>query len=73
MRCWGSNPAAGEESGNVPLMLEKAAAIYDRDVDRITDSMAELINPVLMVIVGAMVMILVIAVYLPYIKIGQII
>lgn len=64
---------AGEKSSKVPHMMEKTAAIYDRDVDTITDNMAELINPILLVVVGCMVCVLVIAIYLPYIKIGQVI
>ena len=64
---------AGEKSGQVAHMLEKTAVIYDRDVDTITDNMAELINPLLLLMVGGMVMVIVIAIYLPYIKIGQVI
>lgn len=56
----------GEESGQTGMMLGRAADIYDRDVDTITDNMAELIQPLFMVVIGGMIAVIVIAIYLPY-------
>ncbi|GAB2732658.1 type II secretion system F family protein [Nocardioides pakistanensis] len=64
---------AGERSGRTAYMLEKAADIYDRDVDQITDNMSALIEPLFLVGLGVMVGTLVIAIYLPYLSIGNII
>lgn len=56
----------GERTGKTGLMLGKAADIYDRDVDTITDNMAELIQPIFMLVVGGMIAVIVVAIYLPY-------
>lgn len=63
----------GERSGRTGFMLSKAADIYDRDVDQITDNMSALIEPLFLVIMGLMVGVLVIAIYLPYLSIGDVI
>jgi type IV pilus assembly protein PilC len=64
---------AGEKSGQTGFMLGKAADIYDRDVDQITDNMSALIEPIFLVGLGVMVGTLVIAIYLPYLSIGDVI
>ena len=64
---------AGERSGKTHFMLKKASAIYNRDVDQITDNLAALIEPLFLVILGVMVGVLVIAIYLPYLNIGEVI
>lgn len=63
----------GERSGRTGYMLGKAADIYDRDVDTITDNMSALIEPVFLVGLGVMVGTIVIAIYLPYLSIGEMI
>lgn len=62
----------GEESGRLAYMLSKAADIYDRDIDAITDNMSALIEPMFMMLLAGMVGTTAIAVYLPYISIGDI-
>lgn len=64
---------AGERSGRTGFMLGKAGDIYDRDVDTLTDNMAELIQPLFMACLGVMIGVVVIAVYLPYMSMGDII
>lgn len=64
---------AGEKSGRTAFMLEKAAAIYDRDIDQITDNLSALIEPLFIALLGGMVGVLVIAIYLPYLSIGDVI
>lgn len=61
----------GEESGQLPAMLHKAADIFDRDVDTITDNMSALIEPMFMMILAGMVGTTAVAIYLPYISIGD--
>lgn len=63
----------GERSGRTGEMLGKASDIYDRDVDQITDNMAALIEPLFLVVLGAMIAVIVIAIYLPYLSIGEMI
>jgi type IV pilus assembly protein PilC len=62
----------GEESGRLAYMLGKAADIYDRDIDAITDNMSALIEPLFMMLLAGMVGTTAIAIYLPYISIGDI-
>lgn len=62
---------AGERSGSTPFMLGKAAEVYDRDVDTITDTMTEMVGPLLMLCLGILVGVVVIAVYLPYMHLGE--
>jgi type IV pilus assembly protein PilC len=64
---------AGEKSGRTAFMLKKASEIYERDVDMITDSLAELISPIFMVVLGIMVGVVVIAIYLPYMHLADVI
>lgn len=63
----------GERSGKTGPMLAKAADIYDRDVDQITDNMAALIEPIFLVVLGVMITTIVLAIYLPYLSIGNMI
>ncbi|HHV79828.1 MAG TPA: hypothetical protein GXX40_09530 [Firmicutes bacterium] len=57
--------SAGENSGSLPEMMAKAAAFYESDVSRMLDSLSSLIEPVLIVIVGAIVCVLGLAVFGP--------
>lgn len=60
----------GERSGSTGAMLGKAADIYDSDIDVITDNLSALIEPLFLVVLGAMISVIVIAIYLPYLSIG---
>lgn len=62
---------AGQESGETPQMLQKASAIYDRDVNKITDNLTALIEPLFIIILAFMVGTIAIAIYLPYLNIGN--
>lgn len=63
--------AAGEASGQVDDMLFSAAGIYDREIDKVTDNLTALIEPFFIVILGVMVGTIAIAIYLPYLNIGE--
>lgn len=63
----------GERSGSTAGMLAKAADIYDQDVETITDSMASLIEPVFLLVLGGMITVIVLAIYMPYMSIGDMI
>ena len=62
----------GEESGRIGYMLGKAADMYDRDVDVMTDNMSALIEPLFMMLIAGMVGVTAVAIYLPYFSIGDI-
>ncbi|MFS0884993.1 type II secretion system F family protein [Aeromicrobium sp. 179-A 4D2 NHS] len=62
----------GEDSGRIGYMLGKAADMYDRDIDQITDNMSALIEPLFMMLIAGMVGTTAIAIYLPYFSIGDV-
>jgi MSHA biogenesis protein MshG len=55
----------GEESGAVDDMLDNVALYYDREVDYKLKNLSSAIEPVLIVIIGAMVFVLALGVFLP--------
>jgi type IV pilus assembly protein PilC len=63
----------GEESGSLDSMLGKAADIYEREVDEAVASLSSLLEPMIMVILGVLIGGLVIAMYLPIFKLGQVV
>jgi len=65
--------ATGEESGRIDELLNKAAEFYDKEIRNIVDSLASIIEPVLIVILGGIVGSILIALYLPVFNIGKLI
>ena len=55
----------GEESGSLPAVLEKASQHYERKVDATITTMMSLLEPIMIISVGAVVATVVIALYLP--------
>ena len=58
----------GEETGELEKMLSKVADFYEDEVDASIQSLTSIIEPVLMIGVGAMVGVIVISMYLPMFK-----
>jgi type IV pilus assembly protein PilC len=58
----------GEETGEFEKMLGKVADFYEDEVDTSIQSLTSIIEPVLMIFVGAMVGTIVISMYLPMFK-----
>jgi type IV pilus assembly protein PilC len=57
--------AVGEDAGNLEEMLEKLSDYYDVEVDATISAMASLIEPALIIVIGAMVGTIVVGLYLP--------
>jgi type IV pilus assembly protein PilC len=57
--------AVGEETGNLDEMLHKLADFYDDEVETMLKALTSIIEPVMMLVVGAIVGLVVIAMYLP--------
>ncbi len=55
----------GEESGSMPEVLDKTSEHYERKVDCTVTSLLSLLEPVMIISVGAVVSVVVIALYLP--------
>jgi type IV pilus assembly protein PilC len=65
--------AVGEESGSLDTMSSKVAEFYEAEVDNAVDSMSSLLEPLIMAILGVLVGGMVIAMYLPIFKLGQVV
>jgi general secretion pathway protein F len=65
--------ANGEASGQLPSMLARAAAELEREAERRLTWFAALIQPALIVAMGAIVLVLVLAVMLPIVSMNQLI
>ncbi|MNO46747.1 Type II secretion system protein F [compost metagenome] len=65
--------AIGEESGALDDMLDKVANHYENEVDTMVDNLTSLMEPLIMVVLGTLVGGLVIAMYLPLFKLGEVV
>jgi type IV pilus assembly protein PilC len=63
--------ATGEESGTLPAMLGKAALYYEQQVDNAVATLSTLIEPVMIVVMGAIAGGIIFALYLPIFTLGQ--
>jgi type IV pilus assembly protein PilC len=63
----------GEQSGKVDDLLRKAADFYEREIRVIVDSLAAIIEPFLIVIVGGAVGAILISLYYPIFMVGKLI
>jgi type IV pilus assembly protein PilC len=63
----------GEETGELDKMLGKVADFYEDEVDAAIQALTSIIEPILMIGVGAMVGIIVISMYLPMFKMLELI
>jgi type IV pilus assembly protein PilC len=61
----------GEETGTLPAMLGHVADMYDEEVDNVVASLTSLIEPVMIVLMAAIVGTIVIALFLPIVRIIQ--
>jgi len=57
--------AIGEETGSLEEMLDKVADFYESDVENMTDQLKQLIEPLMIVFLTAIVGIIVLAVLMP--------
>lgn len=65
--------AIGEESGALDSMLSKVADFYEGEVDDAVEALSSLMEPIIMVVLGTLIGGLVIAMYLPIFKMGQVV
>lgn len=65
--------AIGEESGSLDHMLDKVADFYEEEVDNAVAAMSSLMEPVIMIVLGVLIGGLVVAMYMPIFKMGQVV
>lgn len=65
--------AIGEESGSLDHMLGKAAEFYEDEVDEAVKGLSSLMEPFIIVILGVMIGGIVVSMYLPIFKLGQVV
>ena len=63
----------GEESGSLDNMLGKIAEFYEREVDDAVAALSSLLEPIIIVFLGVVIGGLVVAMYLPIFKLGQVV
>jgi type IV pilus assembly protein PilC len=62
----------GEESGTLEQMLEKIAGFYESEIDYWISHFSQLLEPLIIIILGVLIGGLVVAMYLPIFKLGTI-
>ncbi|MDO5692237.1 MAG: type II secretion system F family protein [Pseudomonadota bacterium] len=65
--------AIGEESGALDHMLGKAADFYEAEVDEMVAGLSSLMEPIIIVILGTIIGGIVVSMYLPIFKLGQVV
>lgn len=61
--------AVGEETGDLDKMLLKVADNYDEQVDVLVASLMSMLEPIMIIVLGGVVMMIVLAIFLPMIQI----
>jgi MSHA biogenesis protein MshG len=55
----------GEETGELPMLLDEAAGFYERETDVALKNLTASIEPILIVVVGGMVLVLALGIFMP--------
>jgi type IV pilus assembly protein PilC len=63
----------GEETGAIDTMLAKVADFFEEEVDNMVDGLSSLLEPMIMVVLGVIIGGLVVAMYLPIFKMGEVV
>ena len=65
--------AVGEKTGNLEEMFSSIASYYEEEFDNVVDNLSTMIEPLSMVIIGAIVGTLLIAMYMPIFNAGSVV
>lgn len=65
--------SAGEKTGQIDEMMDKVSEFYDDEVESTLNGLTSMIEPLLMVVVGVMIGGIVVAMFLPIFKMGEIV
>jgi type IV pilus assembly protein PilC len=65
--------AIGEESGSLDHMLNKAAEFFEDEVDEAVKGLSSLLEPIIIVVLGTLIGGIVVSMYLPIFKLGEVV
>ena len=63
--------AVGEKTGNMEEMFESIAKYYEEEFDAVVGALSTIIEPLMIVLIGAIIGLLMVALYLPIFSVGQ--
>jgi type IV pilus assembly protein PilC len=63
----------GEESGSLDHMLGKAAEFFEDEVDEMVKGLSSLMEPFIIVVLGVLIGGIVVSMYLPIFRLGQVV
>jgi general secretion pathway protein F len=64
---------SGESSGELEAMLDRAATNQEREMDSLLGTMVALLGPLMIVVMGALVLLIVIAMLMPIIQLNDLV
>lgn len=65
--------SAGEKTGQVEEMMDKVAEFYESEVETMVNGLTSMIEPLLMVFIGAVIGTIVVAMFLPIFKMSEVV
>jgi general secretion pathway protein F len=65
--------SVGEESGELEKMLDRAASHHERELTTMIAALTSLVEPILILLMGAMVLVIVLAILLPIFEMNQLV
>jgi type IV pilus assembly protein PilC len=63
--------AVGEKTGNMEEMFQSIANYYEEEFDAVVAALSSIIEPLMIVVIGAIIGLLMVALYMPIFSIGQ--
>ncbi len=63
----------GEQTGTLAAMLGKASKRYEREIDTTVKSLSSLLEPIVIIVIGAIVGVIVLAIMMPFFNMVQVI
>jgi type IV pilus assembly protein PilC len=63
--------AVGERTGNMEEMFQSVATYYEEEFDGVVAALSSIIEPLMIVIIGAIIGLLMVALYMPIFSIGN--
>jgi len=62
----------GEESGSLSRVLDTTSRYYERKVDALISTVLSLLEPIMIIVVGGIVLVVVLALYLPIFSMSEV-